>query len=178
LRLHSLDPGYDGMGMATWSLKEWNEGPSSAERALRVLMNSETLIPPKKGMVTRLTYIGDALSKRVRSGDHVVIEYPAYAGQYKRGRPKAQSTLNKLYAAIGAAVASCAGVGADVELVKASRARKAERIDTLRLVAKASGMALPLGPRGGKREDEWDAIWLGFWALTTKRYGGQAGSHS
>ena len=69
--------------------------------------------------------------------------------------------------AIGAILANTGGV--PVLEVRALTTPKETRHELLENAARMAGKELPVGPRGGKREDAWDAIWLGCQVLLEGR---------
>ena len=93
----------------------------------------------------------------------VHIEIPAYAGSYTGGKERFKGVA-KLLMATGAITGGCSIGGSDVHTIRASGAPKEQEHAIL---ASVMGKNLPKGPRGGKLEDQWDAIWLGLRVISS-----------
>ncbi|HEX6941147.1 MAG TPA: hypothetical protein VF158_17220, partial [Longimicrobiales bacterium] len=96
-------------------------------------------------------------------------ETPAHHGDYGDD-PGRRKGANALYMALGAILSGlgqCRGHCRIVQL-RAGRSRKEERRTILEQNARVAGIRLPQGPRGGKRLDEIDAIWIGAYGLSER----------
>ena len=157
-----VDPGIDDTGVAVFDVER-----TQAE-GLKGLYLSDTIqTDAKTPLPLRLAHIaitfGDLLE--LHEPAYVFMEMPAYAGDYG-GKKRRRQDLNKLYMAIGALVGITGHYGVDVVELEADHMRKDLRHEQLKVMAIAAGIELPTGARGGKRDDEWDAIWTGFFGCT------------
>jgi Holliday junction resolvasome RuvABC endonuclease subunit len=161
--LLAIDPGLDVTG---WALFKTNgHRPATLNDALTRLCDSGQLITaPHETLSFRLAHLSVEVGHlaALRDPGWVAVEMPAYAGAYSGGRER-QVSVGKLYMAIGAILAALDP--RDVVQVPAIRQPKAVRHELLEAAAREALVALPTGPRGGAREDIWDAIWLGVTAL-------------
>lgn len=168
MRLVSIDPGIDVCGLCAF---EWRleRTPVSFDEAVGALLEvHEITTAPDDELPTRLASLGLQATSFLRTWDPlvVVVEVPAFHGSYTGGRERRQG-VNKLYQALGAILSR---TGARTLSVPAPRIPKAQRHRLLEHAARMAKVELPYGARGAKREDVWDAIWIGAQALTEGRY--------
>lgn len=176
MHILTIDPALDGVGLAVFDydrFRHQTRGPAEF-RALRALVWSDTLSTSASTPLSeRLEAIAIRVASLVREweAELVYVELPAYSGTYDRGGPSREN-LNRLYMGIGACLAGASvalsTTGGRLQEVRAGTSKKSERKATLEQVADQVGIRLPQGPRGGGREDEIDAIWIGWWALLNR----------
>jgi len=175
----AIDPGLTATGIAIYDpriqaqrLRSGDPLPVAALRSLRI---SHTIqVARREELTVRLATLAGEVAElaagvhpRWQSGqaDLVVIEMPAYSGDYAaRGRTRNNAkAINLLHLAIGSMI----GVLSDyrIRLVTADRQPKERRHAVLSDLAARLGIELPEGPRGGRRMDEMDAMWLGWQAV-------------
>ncbi len=165
MKIAFIDPGLDITGIATFTA---DEQPQTLQDALLMMIRSSSLATyPSEPLGERLFNIGDMVN--IIEADKIFVEEPTYAGAYaRRGSQRVvQASLNKLYMAIGAI---CGGLCFPPILVPASGVPKMKRFELLHHAAGTIGLPLPEGIRGGKKEDEWDAIYGGCQILLGGKY--------
>ena len=163
--LLAIDPGFDVTG---WAAFETDGTPATLQDALKGLVDAgEIETNTKESNPERLEWLGMAINAfPTQHLDHIAIELPAYSGNFGNDA-KRRGSVNKLYMAIGAILANTGGV--PVLEVRAITTPKETRHELLANAARIARKVLPIGPRGGKREDAWDAIWLGCQVLLEGR---------
>jgi len=169
--LLAIDPGFDCTGWAVFDHKG-DRIPSTLQDALRALSDcGEVVTDTGQTNSRRLCKLGLGFRtiKADLDLDAIAIEIPAYSGDYGNDA-KRRGSVNKLYMAIGAILANTGGV--PVLEVRALTTPKETRHELLDNAARMAGEVLPVGPRGGKREDAWDAVWLGCQVLMEGRVQG------
>ena len=169
--LLAIDPGFDVTGWALFEHKG-DRTPATLQDALRAWVDAgEITTDTKSADPERLDILGLAFRAKVAVSEptHIAIEMPAYSGDYGND-PKRRKGVNKLYMAIGAILANTGGV--PVLEVRALTTPKETRHELLANAARMAGEVLPVGPGGGKREDAWDAVWLGCQVLMEGRVRG------
>ena len=158
MKILAIDPGFDVTG---WAFFSWDHRPLTLQDALDGLKRpGEISTATSEPLEYRLASIGFQASHLVGTiePDAIVVEMPTFAGSYTGGRER-RAGVNKLYMAIGALLSHFEG--APVFTRPAIKKPKAERHELLALAARSLSFELPTGPRGGERQDMWDAIWLG-----------------
>jgi hypothetical protein len=158
----AFDPGFDDTGWAVFSLVR---PPGTLNEAVKRLRDSGTISTrPELADADRLFSLGLRVRNLIVEWDPVVayVELPSFEGSYTGGKERRRG-VNRLYMALGAIL--CRLHSGLVVGVPAIRSPKETRHQLLRHAAGVEGIDLPEGPRGGVREDEWDAIWLGASAL-------------
>lgn len=162
-----VDPGLDDVG---WAVFRGRRTRATINEVLRSFVASGTIsTDPTERLAYRLVRIAHSIqaTARVHHIESAWVEVSPYPGQHaSRGR-KARQSVNRLYMATGAILAAPEGVGADTQVVNALTTPKEQRHAILLAAMEKEGIDIPRGPRGGAREDEWDAIWLGVQVLTT-----------
>lgn len=161
----AIDPGMDLVAVAVFDSS--TAKPGSLGGALKGWTHMLTFsTDSSKPTNDRCAEISDFVAQAVR--DHgasvAFIEEPAKSGAYARNKGLHSAIadgLMKLNRGIGAIAAGAHAGGARLVEMPANRARKEDRHNLLRMAATRAGIGLPVGPRGGKREDEWDALWIG-----------------
>lgn len=156
-----IDPGIDVTGVAKFA---WEKKPRTLQGALGCLVFTRSIeTKPGVALGDRLSELGSRAS--LLDADEFFVEVPTRSGMYGRHRgldAQMAESLGKLYMAIGAI---CGGIGTvqghPPQTVPASGISKDVRHGYLEDAAKVLGIPLPEGPRGGKREDEYDALWGG-----------------
>jgi len=169
--LLAIDPGFDVTGWAVFEFLGDRPPPATLQDALRTWGGAGEIITTTEDTdARRLDILGGRVLQFVESHYRdpvtIAIELPAYSGTYGRDTAS-RASLNKLYMAIGAILANTGGV--PVLEVRAITTPKETRHELLENAARMAGKVLPIGPRGGKREDAWDAIWLGCQVLLEGR---------
>ncbi len=167
MKLLAIDPGMDDTGYAVF-LPCCR--PRTVNDALRALLESGTISTDTRDTdPERLASLGLQIRHLVEAHGPslAAVEVPAYAGNYG-GRQARRAGVNKLFQAIGAIFSRLAGV--EVLTVPALNTKKETRHQLLDHAAQVIGVELPQGPRGGSREDEWDAIWIGVQTLLEHHY--------
>lgn len=178
-RILVIDPGYDAFGYAIFDVGRYLERPvMNLESALGACTEADVIDPePKEPAARRLRTI-ETQAAYLAWQNHVVgayVETPAIAGMYARHNEAQREGVNKLYMSIGVilcgvqrGLSALAHDDAQIIQVPASTRPKVGgfgeapgKHDLLELTAKEIGFELPRGERGGKKEDAWDAIWLG-----------------
>lgn len=158
MKLLTFDPGFDVTGWATFHL---NSLPSTMQEIIAGLTDcGQIATDPKHPIHHRMHVLGMQVRTTVigTDWDAIAIEMPAYSGDYGDNRGR-RASVNKLYMAVGAILAHTAGE--EVIPVPALTVPKETRHELLSRAAEMAGVELPTGPRGGKHEDAWDAIFLG-----------------
>lgn len=161
-----IDPGYDDTGLAIFHVPDGVE-QSTPEARLRMLQSSHTLSTlvedPPQTRLRALSVQLDAYIGHIPEGVEVqaYFEMPARDGDYGRTGKRNRASVNKLYMAIGALLATLARREIPVTTVKALTTKKEQRHEILELLERTTKVELPRGPRGGIRHDEWDAIMVG-----------------
>jgi hypothetical protein len=172
-RLLSIDPGLDGIGVALFDAEKYSPtpdlpGPVAAVRAWEASWTITT--DPADELADRCAAIALQLQADVQRWTPrlVYLEVPEISGDYGDNRGRRRS-VNLLHVGIGAVLAglgaATAGRLIDVHQVKPGTAAKESRQAWLEEAFRKARIRLPVGPRGGKKEDEVDAIWLGWWCL-------------
>jgi Holliday junction resolvasome RuvABC endonuclease subunit len=166
----AIDPGLDAVAIAVLSEETYREKvrAGSVTAPLQAWVVSVLIrTSPRTPLPDRLGEIRSAIEDllETRPPAAVYVEVPAYAGQYARGGQQTRGGVNGLYLGTGAVLSSVAGRGFPVKELKAGRAPKRSRHTVLEAMSRGTRIKLPEGPRGGKREDELDALWIGCWAL-------------
>ena len=167
-----IDPGLDKDKVAGCVLK-LESRPKTLQDALRgyVRCSAETT-KPGDDRPARLAEVASWTAAMSKDADVVVVEVPAITGAYAR---VANHRLNRkgvdaLMMAMGAILAAAEMSEALVVELAADTQRKRFRHECLEMAAGQLGITLPIGPRGGKREDEMDAIWTACrWAQNSPR---------
>lgn len=161
MRIAFLDPGLDVTG---FSVLEYDGSGANLNRAIHHLVDAGDIRSSSKDpLYVRLQTLGETLD-RLLEGHGVFatfVEKPAYAGNYRGTGKSRQKTMQAMLLATGALWLAAAAHGG-VWWVDATRTSKDHDHFLLLELAKTEGVHLPEGPRGGKREDAWDAIWLGL----------------
>jgi hypothetical protein len=158
----------DDTGWAVFDYQRFLDLGATPQAALLALLESGTIhTSPKDDLAQRISDLAEALDTTAETYgcQWGVVEIPATSGDYS-GKQRARQSLNLLYMSIGAALATLAAT-MPTTTSKASTTPKAQRHAALQLCHAATPKAqpLPVGPRGGKRDDEMDAICLGWWAM-------------
>lgn len=171
-RLVSCDPGLDCSGWACFRKGLWASSPTVGLARLEQHGRIET--GPGIPLQERLVFIHVSFKAVLTDtgAKEVVIEVPSKAGQYDRTGKKNATALANLERVIGVLIVAAAEVVGheNVRLIRAPAgqwAKKEHRHEWLRSVGREAGIELPVGPRGGKQEDVWDAIWNGLQVLRT-----------
>lgn len=172
-RLLSIDPGLDNSGWVLFRKGLWAATPVVAVSRIQEWGQIETTTDGS--LQARLVSISESVEFVCRRSDakEVVVEVPSKAGQYARAsRGQMDKGVQNLERAIGVIIVGASKVVGheNVRLIRAPSgpwARKQYRHEWLRSVAREAGWTLPAGPRGGKLEDVWDAIWNGVQVLRT-----------
>ncbi len=156
-----LDPGIDCTGVAKFA---WDKKPTTLQEALGCLVFTRSIeTSPDDDLGVRLAQIGARVA--LLDADEFYVEIPTQAGMYKRHKGldvQLAKSITKLYMAIGAIFGARGGLGyIEPKAVAASMVNKELRHEYLEGAARLLKIGLPEGPRGGKREDEYDAIWGG-----------------
>ena len=154
-----IDPGLDVTGIAKFAWSE--EKPQTFQEALGCMVFTRSIeTSPDQSIESRLADIAARVA--LLDADEFYVEHPSYAGSYKRGKELAVvRSIAKLYLAIGAIHGGLACGSTVATPVPAPRMSKKVRHGLLADAARMADIPLPEGPRGGKREDEWDAIFGG-----------------
>ena len=168
MKILAVDPGLDDTGWACFDYDRFLRLGATPQAGILALVDSGTIhTSPKDNLVDRIQDLAREMDRVLSHHKPVfaVLEAPSYSGDYGPTK-KARSSLNGLYVALGGILAVLVA-HTDVDLQPASRTPKAQRLASLEMTHSATPDAppLPKGPRGGKREDEMDAIHLGWWAL-------------
>jgi hypothetical protein len=178
-----VDPGLDTAGIAIFELNRTPLyiGFETAAALSQLHSTGEFITEPHEPMVERLAYLTAEMQALVVEHCPVAVymEMPAFSGSYTGGSRR-DDDVAVLYQAIGALQAGV-GIGfSKLEMqpvfftVRAPNTgrtkRKEERFEVLEQAAKKLGTELPRGPKGGKKEDVWDAMFLGVKILTTRIY--------
>ncbi len=155
-----LDPGIDCTGVAKFA---WDKKPTTLQEALGCLVFTRSIeTSPGMDLGDRLLEIGQRVS--CLDADDFIVEIPTVAGMYKRNKGldvQMAKSITKLYMAIGTIFGAIGADGRDAKAVAAPHVSKDLRHEYLEGAARLLNIGLPEGPRGGKREDEYDAIWGG-----------------
>lgn len=165
MKMIALDPGIDVTGWASFRSRGPPNTPNTLNEALRRLTGAGELTTTTSDPDHQRLFDLGLQVRNLVSGygpDIVVVEVPAFIGDYG-GRGERRAAVNRLYMALGAILGRLGGV--EVVGRPAIRTPKETRHELLHTAARASGLELPYGPRGGAREDTWDAIWVGCEAL-------------
>lgn len=170
MNILAVDPGLDATGVAVLDYAMFVRLGATPQAGIRALMHSDTITTsPDRPYPERIFTLCQELHRKALVFDCQwgVMEWPAYHGTYGRGTASRPS-LNALYLAMGAVLATMTStMGADVAVHQVGQTSKAERHGMLEQAhSDVPGLKpLPTGPRGGRREDELDAIYLGWWAM-------------
>jgi hypothetical protein len=175
--LIAIDPGLDDTGVAAFDIDAYEVYRQSQvappKAALRSFLWSRVIsTSPRLSIEDRLPFLSRDVARLVW-GTHdyapigpiasvVVVEMPASTGSYGKNRNNHRA-LSGLWMAIGAIIGALDGI--EVWTVPADRRSKTTRHQELLALAPLCKVSLPTGPRGGKRLDELDAIWLGWIAM-------------
>ena len=159
--LLSIDPGLDGVGLAVIEPSR-NSSIEGVIRALRECRKIST--SPKTPLPERLSALHEGVREAAREtgAGEIVVEWPRHEGQYGRHGKAQRAMVNRLYVGIGAVLAGARSSGLPVQLIKASGDPKSTRQALLKQAATQARIRLPETRGGNPREDEWDAIWIGF----------------
>jgi hypothetical protein len=171
MKLLAIDPGLATTGIAVFS-HPWRGDeyePKNVTEALACLVrSSELATDTSSSLAHRLGDIQFFLTTELELSepDLIVVEDPPYSGDYGRHKGRgARAGTNQLYMALGAILAACGpftGPYTPTELVmRHPSGRKEQRLELLSAAARSLKIKLPEGPRGGIRQDQLDAIWLG-----------------
>lgn len=169
----ALDPSLASTG---WAFFIGGPRPPDAGAALRRFDRCGMIqTDSDDSLQERLAEIHEAIRHLIHENgpEIVAIEMPATFYSYGRhGGRAAQAHVVEYFMAVGAILASArlhTGPG-DVLQVKAPSGRfskKEYRHEYLEAKAGQVGMDWPVGPRGGKLPDVYDAIWVGVQVLRT-----------
>lgn len=160
----AIDPGFDVTGWAVFRSGNLNLRPATLNDALGLLVDSgQVETSTADADAARLASLGIRIRQLCIEWDITTayVELPAFEGSYTGGKER-RAGVNKLYMALGVILSRIPG---EVIGLPAIRAPKETRHQLLEHAARVNGMELPAGPRGGAREDTWDAIWLGCQGL-------------
>jgi len=160
--LLALDPGFDATG---WAVFDLAAPPRTLQDAVSGLKEAgEIITKPADPDALRLSQIGGQVHFLLTMWNPagIAVEVPSYSGTYGRNTAS-RASLNKLFMAIGAILSRAPGER--VLTVPALTTPKETRHELLANAARMVAKELPTGPRGGSREDAWDAIWLGCQVL-------------
>jgi len=164
MNILAIDPGFDTTGWAVFRCRP-DQLPQTLNHALGLLhATGEICTSTADPDHVRLASLAQQMKNLLEAYFPVLVylERPAYAGDYG-GRRARRAEVNKLYMAIGALQAVIRGP--QLFTVPAIRTPKDTRHQLLSHAAQVSRVSLPEGPRGGARQDQLDAIWLGCQAL-------------
>jgi len=165
VKLIAFDPGFDVTG---WAIFNPCRPPDTLQSAVGALSEcGEIRTELGDSHPQRISHLGSQVHflLTIHNPDFVVLELPAYEGDYGNDRRR-RPGVNKLYMAIGAIMAHTHGER--VVTVKAPGQAKSFRHELLASAARMAEVELPEGPRGGVREDAWDAVWAGCSVLLEK----------
>jgi hypothetical protein len=170
MRILGIDPGYDVVAACVLNL---HEPPNTLQDALRGYVRCKRVQTNLRDERSdRLAEISSWTAANLELIDVVVVEVPAIHGKYARyaNHKISRKGVDLLHCALGAILAAAGMSDAEVVELAADTMRKGQRHALLETAARQVGLSLPEGPRGGKREDEWDAIWTAArWALNAPR---------
>lgn len=166
----TIDPGLDVTGVAVWDLDQ-RHGPNMELSALAALVGSfDVSTDPADRIEQRLAELYDDTVSLVGEFEPVLLylEAPAFEGDYVGTANR--SSVNRYFEARGAILAALGTHPGRIPVIqeRAGTSTKEYRVEVLEKLLAISGHTLPTGPQGGKREDQVDAIWIGYWALTTR----------
>ena len=170
MKIIAIDPGLDVTGVALFDLDRFHELGGTSDAAYKAFAGCTTVsTSPAEPMEARHAEIHLDLLELLAPDDVTLayLELPAFTGDYD-GTPTRRETMHRMLEARGAILGALGMACLPVVQVRAGQSSKEHREEVLERGFNAAGLKLPRGPRGGKREDEWDAIWLGYWALTTR----------
>lgn len=161
MRIVAIDPGIDITGLAAL---EYQEDATFDQAVGALVATGEATTSASDDMPSRLASL--ALQVRAFLVEHdpavVVVEVPSFHGNYSHRNNR--KSVNKLYQSLGAILAQ---TGSRTLCVPAPKSPKATRHQLLEYAAKVADVSLPRGRRGAKREDAWDAVWIGAQAIAT-----------
>lgn len=170
MMIFGLDPGMDETGLAVFDYSAFLDGGATPQAGLLALIHHSTISThPSSPLGHRVTLLSNALLEAAETyrPNWAVVEIPSTPGDYAR-KEATRRSLQLLHIAVGACLASMASAPLClVHAEHASKMPKSQRHADLRMVWERTfnSRPWPAGPRGGQREDELDAIHLGWWAM-------------